>query len=413
MATARQTALSVLYSIEFEGAYSNLALLEELKKSELNKQDKAFVTGLVYGVVSMKRALDAVILKYSSVKPKKLSKYVLLILRMGIYQIMFMDKVPESAAVNESVKLASRYASKSKGFVNGVLRSVIRGGFEFQNVCDRLSYPDWMYEKWKEEIEDAEALMAALNESPPMSIRANTLKTTNEELIKKLELEGIEAREDRFGAILVSSLNVSSSKLFSDGFFTVQDSAAYLAAKTLSPKAGERVLDLCAAPGGKTTHIAELMENKGEVIATDIHPHKIKLIEDAARRLSITIISAMVKNAEVYDESFYESFDRVLADVPCSGLGIIRRKPDIKWNEEPGEDLYKIQKNILDCASKYVKAGGTVVYSTCTLNKFENEDRINEFLATNSNFKLMEMKTLYPHIDETDGFFIAKLRKDK
>lgn len=414
MATARQAALMVLYSIEFEGAYSNLALLDGLKNSGLSPEDRGFATSLVYGVVSMKRTLDAVISKYSSVKPKKLSKYVLLILRMGLYQLMFMDRVPPSAAVNESVKLASRYAGKSRGFVNGVLRSAVRGGFELENVCDRLSYPDWLYEKWTAELgERAEDLMVALNQPPDMTIRANSLKIKNEELIEKLKNEGAEAREGENGAILVSGLNVSASKLFNDGFFTVQDSAAQMAAKVLSPKSGERVLDICAAPGGKTTHIAELMGNSGEVLAFDIHEHKIKLIYDAAERLGISIIKARCQDAAEYDEALFESFDRVLADVPCSGLGIIRRKPDIKWNAAPDGGLYEIQERILGCASKYVKQGGVLVYSTCTLNRLENEHRIEEFLKANREFSLEEMKTFYPDTDKTDGFFIAKLQKNR
>lgn len=430
MVTARQVALKILYSVEFEGAYSNLAIKSGLKDTGLNAKDRGLVTNLVYGVISRKNALDKIISKYSSVKIKKLSKYVLLILRLGAYQLMYCDKIPASAAVNESVKLAGKYAAKSKGFINGVLRSLQRGGYEFTSKAEELSYPDWIYEKWCEELgeEKAVSVMEALNLTPKMTIRANILKNTPKELIKTLADEGIEAEFDTVSpqGLKVLGLDVSNSPAFSSGLFTVQDSAAQLSAIALSPKPGDLVLDLCAAPGGKTTHIAELMGNSGKVTAFDIHEHKIELIEDTAQRLGIDIIDAVCFDASKKTKALEDRFDCVLADVPCSGLGIIRRKPDIKYNAQPNEELYDLQAKILDCAAAYVKAGGFIVYSTCTLNSVENEFRIKQFLEENKNFEAVDISdtiksktskdgycVIYPDEFDTDGFFIAKLKRIK
>ena len=429
MSTARKTALKILYAVEFEGAYSNLKIKSELLESGLDSRDKGLVTQLVYGVISRKTALDKVIEKYSSVKLSKLSKYVLLILRLGIYQLLFCDRIPASAAVNESVKLAGKFAPKSRGFVNGVLRSVERNGYEFKNLADELSYPDSIYKKWCEDFgkEKAESIMRALNLSPKMTIRANYLKNTRDELIKRLENEGVFAEADLLyeRSIRVSGLDVSKSEAFLDGCFTVQDTSAQLAAFVLSPKPDDTVLDMCSAPGGKTTHIAELMENKGRVLAFDIYEHKIKLIEESAKRLGIDIIEAKVNDASVLNEALLNKFDCVLADVPCSGLGIIRRKPDIKYNAEFNDELYELQGKILDCAAKYVKPSGVLVYSTCTLNKFENELRIEKFLKENRNFSAVDITdkiksetsksgyvTIFPDEADSDGFFIAKMKKE-
>ena len=430
MATSRQTALKILYSVEFEGAYSNLAIKSGLKDSELNAKDRGLVTNLVYGVISRKLALDKIISKYSSVKLNKLSKYVLLILRMGVYQLKFMDKIPESAAVNESVKLAMKFAAKSKGFVNGVLRSVARESFEFSNAFEELSYPEALSEKFCEDFGNDKALkiMGALNGAPEMTIRTNSLKITRDELAKKLEKKGVFVKEDALydKNLKVSGLDIGSSEEFLNGLFTVQDTAATLAAYVLAPKPGDKVLDLCAAPGGKTTHLAELMGNKGEILAFDIYEHKVELIKETAKRLGIDIINARCADAGDLKSELLNKFDCVLADVPCSGLGIIRRKPEIKYNAEFGEELYAIQDKILSCAAEYVKPGGALVYSTCTLNKYENEIKIQSFLENNKNFEREDISdkiksetakdgyaVLLPDEYDTDGFFIAKLRRKR
>lgn len=424
MNTSRQIALKILYEVDFEGAYSNLALKEGLKYSELSTLDKGFVTQLVYGVISRRRTLDCIITKFSSVKLSKISDYVLEILRIGIYQMIFMDKIPDSAAVNESVKLAQKYAYRSKGFVNGILRNVSREkeNISFCTLADKYSYPDFLIKMWCKDFgeERTEQILKSLNASPEMNIRVNTLKTTREQLIKLLEKEGTKAKADDLyeNSVVVRRIDITSSDLFKKGFFTVQDAAAQLSSAVLAPKGGARVLDMCAAPGGKTTHMAEIMNNEGEIVALDIYDHKIKLIEENAKRLGIDIIKAKVWDSEMFCDEYIEKFDFVLVDVPCSGLGIIRRKPDIKWTANPGEELYNIQKKILNNASMYLKPGGFMVYSTCTLNKNENENRIEEFLKEHKNFELVSEKicpegyrTFYPNTDSTDGFFICKLRK--
>lgn len=429
MKTARQKALEILYSIEFEGAYSNLAIKSGLKECGLDMRDRGLVTQLVYGTVSRKLALDAVISKYSSVKIKKLSKYVLLILRLGIYQLMYCDKIPPSAAVDESVKLAKKYAGKSKGFVNGVLRSAERGGYEFKSVAEKLSFPDILWEKWSRELGEgkAKSVMEALNKTPDMTVRVNTLKCSCDELKEILEKEGVCVKKDGVlyeNSMKVSGLDVQNSKAYENGLFTVQDTAAQCTAWILNPKPHDKVLDICAAPGGKTTHMAELMDNKGEILAFDIHEHKTALINSTASRLGIDIIKTQCADATQYKEELFEKFDCVLADVPCSGLGIIRRKPEIKYNAQFGEDLYQLQEKILEQASRYLKPGGTLVYSTCTLNKYENELRIKEFLEKNPQFSAVSISdkiksetsdkgycVIYPDEFDADGFFIAKLYK--
>lgn len=421
---AREVALGALMQVEREGAFSNIAVKDALAKHhDLAAADRAFVSRLVYGVISRKITLDYVLMKYSKIKKKKISNYILMILRIGIYQLMFMDKVPDAAAVNESVKLAKRYGHKaSSGFVNGILHAVIRGRSELkypaeklENLSVRYSFPAALVQLWVKELgeEQAEQLMRASNEDPPMVLRVNTLKTDPDELLKELQAQGIQAEQSKIYplAVVVSGFDVAASKLYQEGWFTVQDTAAMLAGAALAPEPGEIVVDLCAAPGGKTTHLAQLMENRGSVFAFDIHEHKINLIHKNAQRLGITIIQAEKADALQKRESLVESADRVLADVPCSGLGILRRKPDIKWNWEPESDLPQIQKRILQNAASYVKPGGVLVYSTCTLNTRENEEVIQMFLKEHLEFERLEQKTYYPHLDKTDGFFICKLQK--
>lgn len=432
MNNAREVALRTLHKIDSEGAYSNIALKEELLKAGLDSRDNAFVTNLVYGVISRRLTLDYVIKTYSSVKLKKLSVFVLDILRMGIYQIFFMDKVPDSAAVNESVKLANKYAKRSMGFVNGVLRSVIRGGdilADIKDISVKYSFPGEICDVFIRDLgaKRAESLMKSLNSQAAMTIRANSLKVTAEELKEKLCGCGVSAELiDGVPYVLrVSGLDVSGSDLYKKGFYTVQGVSAILSVMALDAKPGQNVIDMCSAPGGKTSFIAELMKNEGEIRAFDIHPHKIDIIEKNMERLGISIVQAACVDGTVEISRLKGWADKVIADVPCSGLGIIQKKPDIKWAFEPSE-LSNIQIKILKNAASYLKEGGELIYSTCTLNKQENEDVINEFLAENKEFELVDFReliperfrketpgymTLYPDIDNTDGFFIAKIRR--
>lgn len=424
MPNPREAALLALYEIEYGGAYSNMAVKDSLKRLE-DSRDKGLVTQLVYGVVRRKLTLDYIISKYSKIKIKKLSKYVLLILRMGVYQLYFTDKIPESAAVNESVKLAKKYTGKSSGFVNGILHSVIRGKETLKYPEDKIeflsvkhSFPEGIVELlWDTGF--CEELLCSLNEEPETTVRVNTLK--GEKLETPMEVSPIYS-----GARILKGTDVAQNPDYKEGRIIPQDIGAMMASLALMPNPGETVIDMCSAPGGKTTHLAELMENKGKVYAFDIHPHKIEIIRKNAERMGISIIDAKLGDGCCIQKELLDKADKVLCDVPCSGLGIIRRKPDIKWNKDDIEELPQIQYKILENASKYLKVGGELVYSTCTIIKRENEDVINRFLKENENFELSEVKlpeklqrenkgyvTLYPNIDGTDGFFIAKIKRTK
>ncbi len=418
MINEREIAMKAIYDVEFNGAYSNMALKKALSDKDLPRQDRAFITSLVYGVIGKRITLDYVIGKFSKLKPKKISKFILIILRMGIYQIMFMDKVPESAAVNESVKLAKRYGhGASAGFVNGILRNVSKTEIEYPSDAEeylsvKYSFPPYLCKKWTEDFgcEFTEELLKGFTKEPKLNIRPNTLKTTAEDLMGKLAEKGVKVRiKDDY--IVSEGFDIAGDSLYREGFYTVQDAAAMNAAKILAPKEGETVIDMCAAPGGKTTHMAELMKNKGKIYAFDVYEHKIELIKRNAARLGVTIIDASISDGCVFDEKYREAADKILCDVPCSGFGIIRRKPEIKQNREDISGLPAIQRKILENASKYLKKNGEIAYSTCTIEKEENEAVTGGFLADNGNFEKLYEKTFYPHTDDTDGFYICKMKR--
>lgn len=416
----REAALKALYDIEYNGSYSNMAVKNTLGGRDISKQDKALFTALVYGVTDKRLTLDYYISRLSKIKLKKISKYILLILRMGIYQIVFMDKIPVSAAVNESVKLAKRYGhGASAGFVNGVLRSAASKTVDYpeeknEYLSVKYSFPLWLCDRWIDEFgfEFTESMMQAFEENKHITLRANSLKTTASELAGMLVKLGITA-EVKDGAVVTGGFDIENNSLYKDGFFTVQDTAAMQAAKVLAPQSGEFIIDMCAAPGGKTTHIAELMKNSGKILAFDIHAHKTELIKKNAARLGIDIIEVHEKDASVFDKSLENTADRVLCDVPCSGLGVIGRKPDIKRCEDRSGKITALQTKILENGAKYLKDSGVLVYSTCTVEKCENEEVINKFMKNNGGFEKMYEKAFYPHIDKTDGFYICKLRKTR
>lgn len=418
MINSREIAMKVLYEIEYEGAYSNMALKKALRNGEISHRDKAFITHLVYGVTDKKLTLDYIISKFSKIKLKKISKYILIILRMGVYQIKFMDKVPESAAVNECVKLARRYGhGASAGFVNGMLRNIVRSDIEYpkdkiEYMSVKYSVPLWLCKKWINDFgfEFTNELLKSFEQSAKICVRPNTLKITEQELSDKLNDEGNKA-EVKNNLVYIEGFDIGNDELYKKGYYTVQDEAAYTAGKVLAPKVGETVIDMCAAPGGKTTHLAEIMCNKGEIFAFDIHEHKIAIIQKNAERLGISIIKTEISDGSVFNKKYAEKADKILCDVPCSGLGIIRRKPEIKWNRNEDDDFHSLQEQILLNASKYLKKGGELVYSTCTINKEENEEVTSGFLKENSNFEKLYEKTFYPHIDNTDGFYICKIKR--
>ncbi|MFR3521387.1 MAG: 16S rRNA (cytosine(967)-C(5))-methyltransferase RsmB, partial [Clostridia bacterium] len=382
--------------------------------------------------------IDYMIDKLSKVKTNKMEIYVKTLLRMGVYQIMFLNSISDYAAVNETVNLAKKKNSKVSGFINGILRNVIRQKEEIGKVktkddieylAIKYSYDKWMIKNWIAHFgkEFTEELVEANNERPNIYLRTNTLKITRGELIEKLAEQNIKAEKVNVveEAIKVEHLkDIENNKLYKEGLFTVQDISSMLVGKVMNPKENSLILDVCSAPGGKTTHMATLMNNTGQVVSRDIYDHKLKLIKASANRLGLTNIDAQEFDGMKLDRESIAKFDYVLADVPCSGLGIIRRKPEIKYKEkEEFRELPPIQKKILENAAKYVKVGGTLIYSTCTIQDNENINVVNEFLQKYKNFELAPIKEvnvdldnqekgymkIYPNVHDMDGFFISKL----
>ncbi len=420
---AREAAFKALLGFDRDGAYINSALSGAMRG--LDGRDRAFATELCYGCLKNRTLLDYIISRFSKIGIKKMSRQVRIILELGAYQIMMTDRVPDSAACDESVKLAKKYANRSRGFVNGVLRGLCRGkesiaypergDGEAEYLSVMFSFPMWMVKRLINDYgaEECEKILAAAGRAYPPYIRENRLKKTDR-FVKALEDDGIKAEPD--GIIegcykIIGALDVSASDTYKNGLFTLQNRSSQLAAATLDPKPGMFAIDMCAAPGGKTTHMAELMENRGEIRAFDIHEHKIALINAAAKRLGIDIIKAEARDASEPVGELIGKADRVLLDAPCSGLGVMHSKPDIRWRrkEEDVAELAEIQRGLLSAAALYVKPGGVLVYSTCTLLKAENGEQIRDFLKTRGDFELVSERTLLTHETGGSGFYIAKL----
>ncbi len=442
---AREVALKTLYRINNEGAYSNIALDEEISKNaqKLNAKDIGLISEIVYGVITWKLTIDEIIKKYSKIRLKKISPWILDILRLSIYQIVFLDKIPKSAAVNEGVNLAKRYGHRcSSGFANAILRKVEKQDYEdFKNIKDekerlskQYSMPLWIIEELMGEgleLEKIEEICISSNIRPKVSIRINTLKTNKEELKHILENENIKATDGILKDFLVldKAKNIEKLESFKNGLFTVQDEAAGLTSLILDPKKGESILDACSSPGGKTTYIAQLVENEGQIIAFDIHEHRTRLVEQNAKRLGVNIIETKVQDASKFEEKYVNKFDKILLDVPCLGIGVLKRKPDIKWQKkkEDVKEISEIQYKILENCTKYLKPKGELVYSTCSILKEENENLIKRFLQKNKEFKLEKIENIEEEFfkkylkneqflqvyqnKKTDGFFICKLLK--
>lgn len=406
----REAALKVLVACEKDGAYLNIALRDTLSSSGMDIRDNALATTIAFGVMKNRLFLDNIIENLSSVKLKKLSVWIHNILRIGVFSVKFLDRIPVSATVNECVRLSRRYGhNASAGYVNAVLRkSASSGDFlpkdtssdEYMSI--RYSLPLWLVELWKGEGH-GEELFRALCEEPPVTVRINTLKGESlGEGFSKIS-------SSPYAYNYVGGGSVENTDEFKNGIITVQDLASQTAICALNPQKGARVLDLCSAPGGKSSFMAQLMENTGEIISCDIHSHKLPLIKSNFSRLGVTNASVRQNDATVFNKDFENSFDAVLADVPCSGLGVIRRKPDIKWTKSlsGNEEIIKTQKLILENAARYVKNGGRLMYSTCTVARAENEDNARWFLEKHSDFSLVSEKQLLPHTDGTDGFYYA------
>ena len=433
MKNARQTAFEILNRIQKDNSYSNLVLDSFLEKSELSQVDKGLASAIVYGVVERLITLDFELSDYLKQPLKKLKPQVLTVLRMGAYQILFMDKIPDSAAINESVKLTkSNGMAFASGLVNAVLRKVsVNGLSDTDNISVRYSAPVWLYNLWKDDYgkENSIKLLESTFGSVDAVIRVNTLKTSADKLIALLKDEGFDAEvlTDIENALVVRGNGaVHKTKAYNEGLFHVQDVASQLSAKALDASENDIVLDVCAAPGGKSFTVAQYMKNKGQLYSMDIYPQRLELIKNGCERLGITNVSTVVNDAASHNEKIPKA-DRILCDVPCAGLGVIRKKPEIRYkqyNEVKG--ISELQYTILCESSKYLKKDGILIYSTCSLNKDENENVIKKFLSEHDEFEsfavLKDLKrvgeftdyiTLMPHIHNCDGFFIAGIRKIK
>ncbi|MFC0188947.1 16S rRNA (cytosine(967)-C(5))-methyltransferase RsmB [Fictibacillus aquaticus] len=446
--TVRQLAFEILLKIEQNQAYSNLLIHQELQKSGMDERDKGLLTNLVYGTVQRKNTLDFYIDPFLKKELKKKDNWIRVLLRMSVFQFLYMDRVPDHAIINESVTIAKMKGhSGIGGLVNGVLRSIQREGVrstesiedETKRLALHFSTPEWMIEKWSSQYgAETAALMAESNLSPaPVTARVNVLKCSRDEAIAALEAEGITAVKGELSedSIMAEKGFLPGSSAYKDGLLTIQDESSMLVARALAPEPGEQILDACAAPGGKTTHLAEQMNNQGDITALDLHPHKIKLIKEQAERLGLHNIHAEALDARKAREKYSEEyFDRILADVPCSGYGVIRKKPDMKWtkSESDAARLSSIQKEIVASLVPLLKDGGVFVYSTCTIDKEENEEMASWILKEFSDLqydptfkdKMPETVQAYiadnesqlqilPHYFNSDGFFIAAFRKTK
>ena len=420
MDNPRKVAVSVLLKIEKDSAYSNLTLGSYFREAELTNEDKAFVSALVYGVLDRRFTLDYILQGFMKTPFKKTAPYTKQVLRTALYQILFMEKIPDSAAVNEAVKLIKKSKeNRNSGFVNAVLRSVLRSdsllpeGDSVNDLSIRYSCPQWIVESFINDygIECTKGVLEESLKSAPLTIRVNTVKTNTDYLKNEFFKIGIECRETEIdnSLILNKGFDIASNELYLKGYFYVQDIASQIAISVLAPKAGERVLDMCSAPGGKAFTMAQYMENNGEIIACDLYEQRVGLISDSANRLGLDIIKTTVADASIYNSELGE-FDCILCDVPCSGLGVLRRKPDIKYKPQADfSELEEIQLSILKNAVKYLKKGGRILYSTCTLRKAENEKLVKRFQMEYNTFHKMCERTLMPHIDGADGFYFALL----
>lgn len=436
---ARETALEVLMQVDSANAWSDGGLKRTIAKNKLDSRDAALATRLCYGVIQNRMLLDYYIGCWCSQRPERLESVIRNILRLGGYQILFLDKVPPRAAVNEAVEMTKRHRrEKAAGMVNAILRKFAANredmpplpkGSPAQTLSLRYSHPRWLVERLLSLIgeEETEAYLRMNNQVVPTTIQTNPLKGTPEELEKLLRQTGAQVEPHPWlaGCFSVSGTgDLEQLSAFREGRFTVQDAAARLVATVAAPAQEDRVLDVCAAPGGKSFAMAMDRRDRGQILSCDVHPHKLKLIDSGAQRLGITSIRTALADAREEHAAWLEQADVVVADVPCSGLGIIRKKPETRY-KDPDEiaKLPALQLAILENCARYVKKGGTLVYSTCTILRRENEDVVRAFLAAHPEFapalwshpvcggREDGMVTLLPPEHDTDGFFIAKLKR--
>lgn len=440
MENSRKIAVDIIHAVFTKNAYSNILLRNELNKFKLEDKDKGLITEIVYGTIKYKYTIDTILNSFLKNGIKKLDPYVLNILRAALYQIRFLDKIPGFAAVNEAVELTKKQHSiGASKLVNGVLRNYLRNSNKsfyneknaIEGLCFNYSFDKWLVDIFVKQhgIERAEHILKGLNERPATTVRVNSLKITYDEAFDRLNEYGYDVEEGYVcpeAIIINKGRSIEDNPLFKEGKITVQDESAMLVAPSMGAKEDLKIMDLCSAPGGKTTHIAELINDKGEITAFDIHKNKLSLVEDNAKRLGIKSIKYYEMDATIFNKDLENSSNGVLIDVPCSGLGIIRKKPEIKYSKDLKaiKDIVAIQKNIMNNAAKYVKVGGVLLYSTCTLNKEENENNIKWFLKEHPEYVIEPlfygdlpnfiyengMVTILPN-RYMDGFFITKLKR--
>jgi 16S rRNA (cytosine967-C5)-methyltransferase len=426
----RELALDCLIEVMEKDRHSHLVLRGVLDKyAYLEKQERAFLTRLVEGTIERTVELDYILNIYSGVKVKKMKPMIRNLLRMSVYQLRHMDSVPDSAVCNEAVKLAKKRGfSKLSGFVNGVLRSIIREPERIvfpdrgKNIVAALSVeysmPEWIVEQWIPAFgeEKTEKILQAFSKEYRLSIRTNLNRTTPEELADALRAQGMDVNiSERLPyALEISGYDhLSAIPQFLDGDFYVQDVSSMMVAEWANVKAGDNVIDVCAAPGGKSTHIAELLKGTGHVTARDLTEEKVALIRENISRHGLSNMDAEVMDATVFDENSREKADVLICDLPCSGLGVLGRKTDIRYKMTPEkqEELVKLQRQILNTVFAYVRQGGTLLYSTCTIHRGENEENVEWFLKEHPEFELEEMQQLLPGETGQDGFFLAKMKR--
>ncbi|MEF9938706.1 MAG: 16S rRNA (cytosine(967)-C(5))-methyltransferase RsmB [Clostridium sp.] len=436
----REIILDVLLEVLEKKQYSHVVLSQALTKYQyLEKQDRSFIKRIVDGTIEYLIQIDYILNLYSKVKVNKMKPVIRTLLRMSVYQICYMDRVPDSAVCNEAVKLAERRGFKMlKGFVNGVLRTISREKetIVFHSDSVRYSVPDWMLKQFKEQYGDDEVtrILESFLEEKPLTVRCNLNKATLEEIRASLQSQGVELGDSGYSEGVVTLLGVDYLErldAFTKGFIQVQDLSSSLSGDAAGIRDGDYIIDVCGAPGGKSIHAAELLHGTGMVESRDISESKVAMIEENIHRSGLKNIKARVLDALIYDADSEKKADVLIADLPCSGLGIIGRKPDIKYNMtlEKTEDLIRLQRAMLSVVYQYVKPGGTLIYSTCTINKKENEENIRWFLENfpfspvNIEGRLGTKLTadtmkdgyiqLLPGIHPCDGFFIAVMKRNE
>ncbi len=424
MTNVREAALNTIIKCSGGDKYSNIELDNAIKKYNLTGVDRAFFTTLVYGTIEKKITIDYIINKYSNIPFGELDLFVQNILRLSVYQILYLDRTPDSAAVNEAVNSAKlRCSPGAASFINAVLRSVVRnkeaipkpkyseGAGLYYSI--KYSLPVWLCEMWIENFgeEEAEKLFIGVNRSAKISLFTNTLRISRNDLIVMLEEKNIKSRAAKTENGIILEENVPIHKIpIDEGFCHVQDISSQLCIESLGIKTGDTIIDTCACPGGKSFSAAILMRNTGRIISLDLHENKLSLIKNTSKKLGINIIETEAQDGRNINMQYKNIADYVICDVPCSGLGTISKKPDLRFkNPDDIKRLPEVQYQILSNASQYIKNNGILMYSTCTINKIENEDVVTKFLLENENFSLLEMKNIYPD-ENHDGFFWAKIK---